>query len=294
MNITRKINWINSKDPKNLHLMNGLEKDLQAFYSLNPDYYSNINFTEGNWIDEEQKGYQAIIAAANSSVSICEVGCGSANILNHYPHFISKYSGCDFSDVLMQKNCTAYSGATFTAIQQPNLLPFEDEQFDLVFSTFVLEHSTNPSLFLSECSRILKLGGTLIILCPDFLAKGRLTSQRSGFGAGTTSQKIKQGKYFDALVTLWDNRIRIPLVCKSYQQKANKEPSFFINLNPTLFQDTFIPDVDAVYVTYKNEIINELSNSFTVKKNSSDLSDYENKHQLIFIAFTKELSTIIS
>lgn len=81
----------------------------------------------------------------------------------------------------MQHNRLLYPEANFNVINKPNTLPFDDESFDFVFSVFVIEHSTDPSKFLNECSRILKPGGSLVILCPDFLGSGHMTSQRAGW-----------------------------------------------------------------------------------------------------------------
>jgi len=129
----------------------------------------------------------------------------------------------------------------------------------LVFSVFVLEHTTNPALFLNECVRMLKKDGVLIILCPDFMGYGRMTSQRAGVSEGNSKLKIQKKRYLDAIVTLFDNRIRIPLYCKYFSYKCHQSPKFYINITPTMFIDNFIPDVDAVYVTYKNEIIKHLN-----------------------------------
>ncbi|MBC7748389.1 MAG: class I SAM-dependent methyltransferase, partial [Methylotenera sp.] len=192
----------------------------------------------------------------------------------------------DFSKDLMTANKQQYNAANFIEINTPNLLPFQDNMFDLVFSTFVLEHSTNPSLLLKECTRILKPSGKLIILCPDFLNRGKLTSQRAGFSEGTSFHKLKQGKYLDACITLWDNRIKIPFYCFFSKIQAKKNPRFLINLNPVLFEDSFIPDVDAVYATYKDEIVCELSTQFSLEQNSPEINEYEKQHHLIFLSFT--------
>lgn len=47
-------------------------------------------------------------------------------------------------------------------------LPFEDETFDFVFSKSVIEHIINPDHFIDEMYRVLKKGGKIIILTPDF------------------------------------------------------------------------------------------------------------------------------
>jgi SAM-dependent methyltransferase len=42
-------------------------------------------------------------------------------------------------------------------------VPLPDAQFDLVLSTQVLEHVADPELYVSECHRLLRPGGTLVI-----------------------------------------------------------------------------------------------------------------------------------
>jgi SAM-dependent methyltransferase len=285
--ITREINWVESIDPNNGLKLKTLENQLADFYSSNPDYYANIDFTSNNWVDKTEIGYQEILNILATGKTICEVGCGSANILKHHTHFESLYSGCDFSEQLMLKNKQLYPSANFKAIKEPNLLPFPDGSFDLVFSVFVIEHSTNPARFLDECSRLLKPSGKLIILCPDFLGSGRMTSQRAGWSEGTASQKLRRRRPLDALLTLFDNRIRIPLRCRQIARKISKAPLFLVNIAPVVFEDTFLPDVDAVYVTCKAEIKEYLKSRFGVVENSPVVSSYENERRIIFLSLIK-------
>jgi len=49
--------------------------------------------------------------------------------------------------------------------------PFDDESFDVVFSKSVSEHVANSDNFLSEIKRVLRPGGLVIILCPDWGTK---------------------------------------------------------------------------------------------------------------------------
>lgn len=46
--------------------------------------------------------------------------------------------------------------------------PFEDETFDIVFSKSVIEHINNPENFIKESRRVLKKGGKIIIMVPDW------------------------------------------------------------------------------------------------------------------------------
>ena len=46
------------------------------------------------------------------------------------------------------------------------LLPFADQSYSVVFASQVLEHSFEPELFLTECCRVLKPGGALLLTIP--------------------------------------------------------------------------------------------------------------------------------
>lgn len=285
MHVSRKLNWISSLMEDDQIVI--LEKKLADFYSGDAHYFSEIDFTTDNWVNPSECGYAEIVRLAKQADSIAEIGCGSSNILKYYPELIAKYSGFDFSAELMKRNKSIYPGAEFTSFAQPNIFPAQDEAYDLVFSVFVIEHVVRPAVFLQECSRILKKGGTLVILCPDFLDQGRMTSQRSGYSPGTSRTKLKQNKMIDAVVTLFDNRIRIPYLCKKYKMRINESSKFFINLNPVVFTDSFEPDVDAVYVTYKPEIISYLKPAFSEIRNDEVLKEYEANKKVIFLKLKK-------
>lgn len=49
-------------------------------------------------------------------------------------------------------------------------LPFPDASFDVVYSTNVLEHTHDPAQVLREAVRVLKPGGTLQIVCPNYFS----------------------------------------------------------------------------------------------------------------------------
>ena len=289
MKVSRKFNWLSSFNNLNRSKIAILEEQLASFYATNPDYYGNIDFTAANWVDQQEKGYQDILETSKKSKKICELGCGNANILFHFPELEPIYTGCDFSPELINRNKKKFPRAEFKVITTPNELPFENEQFDFVFSVFVIEHSTNPAALLDESRRILQQNGRLIILCPDFLGRGRFSSQRSGFSKGTTSDKIKRRKYLDALVTLFDNRVRVPIYCLMLKSIIIRRKRFLINITPTVFTDIFTPDVDAVYLTYKWEMIKFLNPHFSIIQNNKDIKFYTAEKKLIYLKASKNI-----
>ena len=47
-------------------------------------------------------------------------------------------------------------------------LPFPDESFDVIYNKSFLEHLVHPDIFLKEAYRILKPGGKILCLVPDW------------------------------------------------------------------------------------------------------------------------------
>ena len=77
------------------------------------------------------------------------------------------------------------------------------------------------------------------------------------------------------------------MYCWRLRIKAEKQPLFFINVQPVVFDDKFLPDVDAIYVTYKPEMEAYLKKSHLLNENSPELKDYENEKRVIFLSLQK-------
>ena len=274
MIISRKLSWISAVEQDNYELLTKLSSKLQDFYLKDNDYYNEINFTEDVWIDPEKLEQQDILNEIKTKERILEVGCGRANILKTSAIAQEKYTGLEFSEEIIKRNMINYPKAKFINLQNPSQFPFESGLFDIVFSHFVIEHTVFPHKFLDECIRVLKKNGMLLILCPDFLGKSTIASQRTGYSNGTGREKLKKGKLFDAMVTGFDNKVKIPLYTAFLRLKAKKKPRFYINICPRLFFDDFQPDVDAVYLTYKTEIINYTKDRVAWLENEEKINHY--------------------
>ena len=104
------------------------------------------------------KGIKNIANAINGG-KLLDVGCGS----KPYEKFFSvdSYIGIDIQasghDHQNSKIDIYYDGST---------IPFDDNEFDSVFSSEVFEHVFNIDDLFREINRVLKKGGTLGFTCP--------------------------------------------------------------------------------------------------------------------------------
>lgn len=92
-------------------------------------------------------------------MTILDNGCGRGEFMDAFSRLGIKASGTDTSDYCKKAKVVDLN-------QDP--LPFPDNYFDVVFSKSVMEHIENTEHYLSEMKRVLRPGGVLILMVPDW------------------------------------------------------------------------------------------------------------------------------
>lgn len=69
-------------------------------------------------------------------------------------------------------------------------LPFKDNSFDVILSHYSIEHLYNTGLFISECYRILKKGGYIIVTTDNMSAWANVASLIMGWQPFTTTMGV--------------------------------------------------------------------------------------------------------
>ena len=105
--------------------------------------------------------------------SVLEVGCGvgSQTVTIARKNANAFFTSVDVSEKSLEqvRRKIAHAGLDNVRFQQANIfdLPFDPESFDHVFVCFVLEHLRNPVDCLSCLERVLRPGGSIIVIEGD-------------------------------------------------------------------------------------------------------------------------------
>jgi SAM-dependent methyltransferase len=92
--------------------------------------------------------------------TVLDIGCADGSIRKSLTR-ISKYHGLDYPST-----AKGLYGTRPEIFGDARRLPFQDRSFDTVMLLDVLEHVPDPELALNEASRVLRLGGRLLITIP--------------------------------------------------------------------------------------------------------------------------------
>ncbi len=103
------------------------------------------------------------------AAKLLEVGAGRPDVLIGFRLAGLEVFGCDISrvsEIACKKEKIPFK---YVNLDKGNL-PYKDKTFDVVYSKSVIEHMLDPLTFVTESFRVLKSGGILLILTPDWEA----------------------------------------------------------------------------------------------------------------------------
>jgi ubiquinone/menaquinone biosynthesis C-methylase UbiE len=101
-----------------------------------------------------------------TKMTVLEVGAGRCEVLKGFKDLGLNCIAADIS--LVCKEYADNSGIDFALLKNDNKLPFENDSIDIIYTKSLIEHILEPTALIMEFVRVLKPGGKLLCLTPDW------------------------------------------------------------------------------------------------------------------------------
>lgn len=103
--------------------------------------------------------------APRSRGRLLDVGCGTKPYEDIFRPFVTEYIGIEYAESFSLTDASRYDNKVdhfYDGVR----MPFDDASFDTVLSVQVLEHTPNPGPLTNEMGRVLRPGGTALVMAP--------------------------------------------------------------------------------------------------------------------------------
>ncbi len=137
-------------------------------------------------------GLEELMELSRKSKKVLEVGCGEGTRLFTMVGPNKRAWGVDVNPKAIFMAKKRFPKINFS-VARGESLGFSSNTFDLVYSTFTIEHCSDPEKFLSEMCRVVKVDGLLALICPNYGAPNR----RSPNSRENAAQKLLVGFFKD-------------------------------------------------------------------------------------------------
>ena len=223
-----------------------LRKRLDSFYSSTWDYSAFTTSPDQSMWFRLLQPHLLRRSSEKRKLVVLELGAGKSNFSGCLGE-MRKHIDYRAQDVTPQNREWLRERADDVYVCDVSNLPAM--ACDVVFSTFVLEHVSHPSQFLSEVRRLLRPGGVHVVICPRYDVPGYLCPSLRHLSVWG-----RLGAHLFFLLS------RVATL-------VDKEPRFYVNIDPSLFHGPWYRDADAVHIVSKADVVNwHLKNGFSVER----------------------------
>jgi SAM-dependent methyltransferase len=133
------------------------------------DYYEELwqrlpeHLTPPDW--ELRRGF--LLGEVHAGDRALDLGCGAGEFTAPLAEAAAHALGVDVAEAALTRARALHPKLDFRLIPVDGPLPLDDNAFDLVWSSEVIEHVADTGRWLSEVRRVLAPGGRLLLTTPD-------------------------------------------------------------------------------------------------------------------------------
>jgi ubiquinone/menaquinone biosynthesis C-methylase UbiE len=133
------------------------------------DYYEELwqrmpeRLTPPDW--ELRRSF--LLGEVRSGDRALDLGCGTGEFTALLAQAAAEALGVDVAETALERARTRHPELDFRLIPVDGPLPFDDNTFELVWSSEVIEHVADTGRWLSEVRRVLAPRGRLLLTTPD-------------------------------------------------------------------------------------------------------------------------------
>ena len=156
-------------------------------HPFNEDYFSTGPYAEVDFARYSQywwsNRYYAKLALRHGprKGGLLELGCGMGHLLAWLTGRYQVY-GCDINPWALSQAQRNVPQGKFMLLSGDEPYPFPDGVFNLVIAKHVVEHLNNPERAIAEMSRVLRVGGLLILVTPNLSSSMRKRKKENWIG----------------------------------------------------------------------------------------------------------------
>jgi SAM-dependent methyltransferase len=143
------------------------------------DYYEDLwqQLPERLSLPDFERRRRFLLGEARAGERALDLGCGTGDFTAVLAQAGMQTIGCDVAPTAVARARAAHPGLDFRLVPIGGPLPFEDNSFELVWATEVIEHVADTAHWLSEVRRVLAPRGRLLLTTPSH---GRLRVATGG------------------------------------------------------------------------------------------------------------------
>lgn len=150
---------------KNINIPQTYEEYMEKWTKI----YENTNYNTGltgYFLKKSHEWSEKTFDKTIKFNKVLEVGAGSGIHIDYVQHQFDTYYITDLHESFINQAKLKSIDKVIFQIEDATKLSFEDDTFDRVIATHILEHVQSPHEVLLEWTRVLKPGGILTIVLP--------------------------------------------------------------------------------------------------------------------------------